>query len=954
MAASPSGISDGIQGLFSQGFKTLLLQAGEELLAPGQPAPGIWWIESGSLRSLACLPPSQQWRTVERHTAGDLVGWLSWLHQRPIEHLRAAEPSSLRFIPAAELRQLWATEPALRQWCAEQTPAIEAVHLLQQLAHADQGRNDQLEQWQQLLPQLRWLVGSNPTPADLDGPGHWYRPDGSRWDEEGPATHEEHPQQRLIWLPSPQLQRSQAMVKAEIGELLTAASDPALLPSLVTPEVFELPRASGTRDIPLAICQAIALHYGVPFNRDSLLDQIDALLERQPQLNLFNIGQLISSLDLSVSLTEIPLAQLQRIPTPAVLEHQGHFAVLEGVEDDGRLRLLEPELGPLVVPAAALLPEGAERLSLILARRRPGSKERRFSWGWYGPYLAPHRQELIQVLACTAVTTVLGIVIGLGIFRMIQAQSGGTDSIDGVISIGIILVVACVLEAIVSALRSLIFTGVANRVDMDTRETILDRLVRLPQGFFDERPVGRITFYFNQLDRLRDFLISKALTAILDFGFSFLFLIVLWWISPTLTLITISSLPLFVVLAFIANPLIDNQIGRTVEEGVKTNSYLTEAITGIQTIKSQNAELKTRWEFQQRYSRFIGEDYKLKVSGETIQALAKFISELTQIAQMVVGIYLISKGELNIGALFAFRIMGGKVTGPMIQLVQTWQQFKIQSRNLTLAADVVDRPTEQSAQQATNIPMPPIGGAVSIQQVDFNYTNTGPQILHNVSLEIPQGTFVGMVGGSGSGKSTVLKLLPRFYEPGSGRILIDGMDINKVELYSLRRQIGVVPQDSLLFDGTIKDNLLMVKPDATAKELIRAATIACAHDFIMAMPQGYNSSVGERGAGLSGGQRQRMALARAVLQNPRLLILDEATSALDARTERQVCRNLFEAFRGRTVFFITHRLSTVRPADTIVLMDQGAVMEMGNHNELMQRQGWYYALYQSQSQEGVS
>ena len=548
----------------------------------------------------------------------------------------------------------------------------------------------------------------------------------------------------------------------------------------------------------------------------------------------------------------------------------------------------------------------------------------------------------------------LGVVIGLGIFRMVEAQGGGTDSVNGVISIGIILTGACVLEAVVTVLRSLIFTGVANRVDMDTRETILDRLVRLPQGFFDERPVGQITYYFNQLDKLRDFLISKALTSILDFGFSFLFLIVLWWISPTLTLITVSSLPLFIVLALIANPLIDDQIGRTVKEAISTNSYLTEAITGIQTIKSQNAELKTRWQFQNRYSRYIGEDFKLKVSSETIQALAKFISELTQIAQMVVGIYLITKGELNIAALFAFRIMGGKVTGPMIQLVQTWQQFKIQSRNLQLAADVVDRPTEQSVQQATNIPMPPIAGDVSIQAVDFSYSNSGPQILHNVSLEVPQGTFVGMVGGSGSGKSTVLKLLPRFYEPDAGRLLIDGMDINKVELYSLRRQIGVVPQDSLLFDGTIKDNLLMVKPDATANELIRAAKIACAHDFIMAMPQGYNSSVGERGAGLSGGQRQRMALARAVLQNPRMLILDEATSALDARTERQVCLNLFEAFRGRTVFFITHRLSTVRPADMIVLMDQGAVMEVGDHSTLMQRQGWYYALYQSQSEEGLS
>jgi ATP-binding cassette subfamily B protein len=250
--------------------------------------------------------------------------------------------------------------------------------------------------------------------------------------------------------------------------------------------------------------------------------------------------------------------------------------------------------------------------------------------------------------------------------------------------------------------------------------------------------------------------------------------------------------------------------------------------------------------------------------------------------------------------------------------------------------------------------MPPIQGEVMVENVAFRFSKDAPRVLHNISLTIPTGSFVGMVGGSGSGKSTLLKLLPRFYRPEEGKVLIDGYDINKVELYSLRRQIGVVPQDSLLFDGTIKDNLLLVKPDATAEEMVRAARIACAHDFIMELPQGYNSSVGERGAGLSGGQRQRMALARAVLQNPRLLILDEATSALDARTERQVCLNLFEAFRGRTVFFITHRLSTVRPADLIVLMDRGAVMEMGDHRQLMQQRGWYYALYQSQNQEGLS
>jgi ATP-binding cassette subfamily B protein len=289
-----------------------------------------------------------------------------------------------------------------------------------------------------------------------------------------------------------------------------------------------------------------------------------------------------------------------------------------------------------------------------------------------------------------------------------------------------------------------------------------------------------------------------------------------------------------------------------------------------------------------------------------------------------------------------------------VKLTNTWQQFQQSSQQLQMVADVVDRVPEQTEEEALNIPMPPLQGRVQFVDVSFSYTDDAPQVLQGVNLEVPMGAFVGMVGGSGSGKSTLLKLLPRFYRPVSGKVLIDGLDITKVELYSLRRQIGVVPQDSLLFDGSVRDNLLLVKPDATAAEMVRAARIACAHDFIMEMPKGYNSDVGERGAGLSGGQRQRLALARTVLQNPSMLILDEATSALDARTERQVCINLLEAFRGRTVFFITHRLTTVRPADFIVLMDRGAVMEVGSHKQLMAQNGWYYALFQSVNQEGLS
>ena len=652
-------------------------------------------------------------------------------------------------------------------------------------------------------------------------------------------------------------------------------------------------------------------------------------------------------------LSRVPVDRLGRVPVPAVIEQAGRFGLLDGIEADGQARVLEAEFGALRIPVTDLA-QGAEgECELLLLERKADAKERRFSWAWYGPYLKEHRRELIEVAVASLVANVMKLVPALAILVLIQ-QVLASRSLGALVSISLVMLLAAAVEGVLKTVRSFILTETANRIDQATKTTILDQLVRLPQGFFDSRPVGQVMFYLSQLDRLREFLVGQSLTTVIDFVFSLIFLVVLLLISPLLTLVALSTLPLLLALALVSTPVVRDQIRASITESVRTYSHLNESITGIQTIKSQNAELKTRWEFQNRYARFIGEDFKLKISQETVKNLSEFIGNVNQVLVTGVGVWLIIENQINVGEFFAFRILSGNLTGPLVSLVTTFQAFQFTTEQLRLVADVVDRPTEQTLAEAQNIPMPPLKGSVQFRDVNFRFREDGPLILQGVNLEIPAGAFIGLVGGSGSGKSTLLKLLPRFYRPEQGSVLIDGLDIGKVELYSLRRQIGIVPQDSVLFDGTIRDNLLMVKPDATAAELMRAARIACAHDFIMELPQGYNSSVGERGAGLSGGQRQRLALARAVLQNPRMLILDEATSALDASTERQVCINLFEAFRGRTVFFITHRLSTVRPADAIVLMDKGAVMEMGSHEQLMQQQGWYYALYKSQSQEGLS
>jgi len=374
----------------------------------------------------------------------------------------------------------------------------------------------------------------------------------------------------------------------------------------------------------------------------------------------------------------------------------------------------------------------------------------------------------------------------------------------------------------------------------------------------------------------------------------------------------------------------------------------------VQTVKAQNVEMVSRWKWQEYYAKYISRTFEKTITGTFLNESSQVLQKLSQLLVLWVGATLVLKGELTLGQLIAFRIISGYVTQPLLRLSSIWQNIQELRVSFERLADVVDTPEESTPSDRANIPLPPVEGDVVYENVSFSFLPGGQEVLTNINLHVPKGTFVGIVGQSGSGKSTMMKLLPRLYSPTSGRILVDGYNIDKVELYSLRRQVGIVPQDPLLFSGTISENIALTAPDSPSEAIVRAARIAGAHDFIMELPNGYNTNVGERGAGLSGGQRQRLALARAVLQNPRMLILDEATSALDASTERQVCINLLEAYRGRTVFFITHRLTTVKPADVIVMMDRGAIMEMGNHQGLMEQQGWYYALYRSQTQEGLS
>jgi ATP-binding cassette subfamily B protein len=510
------------------------------------------------------------------------------------------------------------------------------------------------------------------------------------------------------------------------------------------------------------------------------------------------------------------------------------------------------------------------------------------------------------------------------------------------------LVVVTLMEGVIGSLRTFLFSETTNRIDLRLGAEVIDHLLRLPLSYFDRRPVGELGTRIAEMEKIRNFLTGQALTTVLDAAFSVIYVVVMVMYSWVLTLIALCVLPIQVGLTVLGAPLFRRQYRDAANQNARTQSHLVEVLSGIQTVKAQNVEMISRWKWQDFYSQYIARTFEKTITGTALTETSQVLQKLSQLLVLWVGASLVLKGEMSLGQLIAFRIISGYVTQPMLRLSGIWQNIQELKVSFERLADVVDTPEESNEDDKQKIPLPPLDGRVVFENVSFTFPGTSAAVLQNINLDIPPGTFVGIVGQSGSGKSTLTKLLSRLYAPGQGRVLIDGYDIDKVELYSLRRQIGIVPQEPLLFSGSVAENISLTDPDATTDSIVEAASLACAHEFIMELPSGYSTNVGERGAGLSGGQRQRIALARTLLSRPKMLVLDEATSALDYDTERRVCNNLLENLEHCTVFFITHRLSTIRRADLIVMMHQGAVVETGTHDELIARKGRYFALYRQQ------
>jgi ATP-binding cassette subfamily B protein len=959
---------------------------GQQLLVSDRLPEYCYCIVEGRGRVLHADPALRRPVTLAYSQPGDLIGWAGLVRRHPCEWITAATPLKLIGFSADTFYELERSSEAFALWLdANNSPA----ELMAVLEPALRGRPcaepQEREVMRRLLPAMKlvparherqlplhdgavWLWNAQPAGLSLPvgqpvDPGllasippgeplRLLRVDPDRWEQELRPPLEAPPEQALpattdLWgddryadllAPDPQGERVSGTSAPVAGE-----SDPSA-PFSWRGRRVPVVTGVGPVEQAMACLEMLALVHNVPFRRD-VIERAARESLRDHAASLETLGNLSTVMGFVGTISDIPTAQLPRLSFPCFALVDGQLAMLHDISRD-QVRAVLPEYGRVLLPLEQLVGTlgGARVLTLSPGRE---SQQRKLGFSWFLPQIRKYRRSLIEVLVASLVLQLLNLAQPL-VMQQIFDKVIVQQNLDTLYTLGLVLLGVSLFQGLIGAVRTYLFADTTNRIDIALGAQVIQHLLRLPLRYFDRRPVGELQTRLAELGNIRNFLTGSLLTLALDAVFSVIYIAVMIVYSGVLTAVTLGVVPLFLGLTVVASPAIRGQLRKAAERNAATQSLLVESLNGVQTIKAQNAENNVRWQWQRRYSAFMSENFRTLMIGVSAGTVGGFLNQLTGLLTLWVGAFLVIKGELTVGQLIAFRIISGYVVGPLLNLATSWQNFQGVALSMERLSDVVDAPAEGGEGDLDQLPLPPVAGEVTFQDVDFCFSEAAPLVVNRVSFQVPAGAFVGIVGRSGSGKSTIMKLLPRLYEPVSGRILIDGYDIAKLQLGSVRRQIGIVPQDSLLFEGTIRDNISLTSPDSTAEEIVAAARVACAHDFIMELSEGYATRVGERGSGLSGGQRQRIAIARAVLQRPSLLILDEATSALDYLTERQVCLNLKKEFAGSTVFFITHRLSTIRTADQIVMMDQGRLVEQGTHQELLDLQGRYFALYSQQ------
>ncbi len=642
---------------------------------------------------------------------------------------------------------------------------------------------------------------------------------------------------------------------------------------------------------------------------------------------------------------------VRKMPLPALAElSDGGAVILLKAEEQGE----EPRL--LIQQALAEQPEiwssttfkerFAGRLLLMTAREQLAGDLRPFDISWFIPALVKYRKPLRDVLIASFFMQLMALVSPI-FFQLVIDKVLTHQALTTLQVLAFGLAVVLTWETLLSALRNWLFAHSTNRVDAELSARMFRHLLNLPLSYFEARRVGDSVARVRELERIREFLTSNAVTVVIDLFFTIVFFAVMYFYSPMLTLIVLLSIPLYVLISlFITQPLrakLDEKFSR----GAENQAFLVETVTGIGTLKAMAVEPQMRDKWEKQFAGYTTVGFEVTKLANWGSHLIQLVSKLTTVAILYFGAKAVIAGELSVGSLVAFNMLAGRVAQPILRLSQLWQDFQQVRISVYRLGDVLNAPAEPE-HNPNRASLPPIRGDIEFDQVRFRYRADTPEALRGVSLRVAAGEMLGIVGPSGSGKSTLTKLIQRLYVPEQGRVLIDGVDLALVDPAWLRRQVGIVLQENILFNRSVRDNIALADLTLPMERVMEAATLAGAHEFIAALPHGYDTLIEERGGNLSGGQRQRIAIARALIVDPRVLILDEATSALDAESEEVIQRNLALIAEGRTVIIIAHRLSAVRQCGRIITVEKGQITEEGDHGTLLQRGGRYASLHAKQ------
>jgi ATP-binding cassette, subfamily B, bacterial HlyB/CyaB len=640
--------------------------------------------------------------------------------------------------------------------------------------------------------------------------------------------------------------------------------------------------------------------------------------------------------------------RLIKTPLPAIAERRdGGFLILAKVSDDSAL-VKDPGAGrPQVLPRAEFESQWSGRLLLMTRRASLSDLARRFDVTWFLQAMHKYRHLLVEVLVASFFLQLFALVTPL-FFQVVIDKvlvHRGLTTLD-VLVIG--LATVGVFESVLAALRTYVFSHTTNRIDVELGARLFRHLLALPIAYFNARRTGDSVARVRELENIRNFLTSSALTLVIDLFFTIVFLAVMAYYSMALTGIVLASFPFYIAISAGATPVFRQRLDEKFNRGAENQAFLVESVTGIETLKAMAVEPQMQRRWEEQLAGYVRSSFRVLSLGNWASQGVQLISKLVTAGVLYFGAKAVIDGDLTVGELVAFNMLAGRVAQPVLRLAQVWQDFQQARISIARLGDILNTHPEPSFTPG-RAALPAIRGAVAFEHVTFRYRIDGAEVLHDVSLAIPPGQMVGIVGPSGSGKSTLAKLVQRLYVPETGRVLVDGVDLAAVDVAWLRRQVGVVLQENILFNRSVRDNIALAEPGMPVERVIRAAKLAGAHEFILELPQGYDTVVGERGASLSGGQRQRIAIARALVGDPRILIFDEATSALDYESERIVQENMRAIARGRTVLIIAHRLSSVRRADRIVTLERGRLVEDGNHDELIRTGGRYASLHRLQA-----